>query len=296
MPVNGSTTLPRRQLGRYLREAREAANMTLEQAATLMEWGKSTLQRLEKGQTERVRIREVEDLCELYGVGDERTAALKGLAQQAPVRSWWHAYGDLIPANFNLYVGLEAAASTLTIFQPLIIPGLLQTSAYTRILDRTYFPAETEIELERRIELRKQRQSIIFRKRRPATASIVLHEAAIRTRVGGRAVMVPQLRHLADASSRDNIEIRVLPYRAGFPIGWALPPFVLLEFGTEARSASPEPTIVFAESFTGSMYFERDTDVDRFREAYARVRQAALDVQPSRDVLREIAREIDSER
>lgn len=295
MSTNESSTLPRRQLGRYLREAREAANLTLEQAATLMEWGKSTLQRLEKGQTERVRVREVEDLCELYGVDEEKAAALKGLAQQAPARSWWHAYGDLIPAGFNLYVGLEAAARELTVYQPLVIPGLLQIADYARTLDRSYFPEDTDTELDRRVELRIQRQAIILRKRSPAAASVVLHEAAIRTRVGDRRVMAAQLRHLADISTRGNIELRVLPYRAGIPLGMPLPPFVVLEFGTDTLDRPIEPTIVFAESFTGSMYFERPGDVDRYRNAFRWVREAALGLQPSRDLLRELAREIESE-
>ncbi|MFJ4649887.1 helix-turn-helix domain-containing protein [Nocardia sp. NPDC088792] len=295
MSESESSTLPRRQLGRYLRDAREAANLTLEEAATLMEWGKSTLQRLEKGQTERVRSRVVQELCELYSIDEEKTAALKGLAQQVPAKSWWHSYGDLIPANFNLYVGLEAAARCLTIYQPMIIPGLLQTADYTRVLDRTYFDTDTDTELERRIELKRQRQAIIFRGRKPAAASVVLHEAAIRTLLGDRHIMSAQLRHLANVSTRRNIELRVLPYRAGFPVGLALPPFVLLEFGADAKGGPVEPTVVFAESFTGSMYLERPADVDRYQNAYAVVREAAMNPQPSRDLLREIAREIESE-
>ncbi|GAB4589236.1 helix-turn-helix domain-containing protein [Nocardia sp. IFM 10818] len=291
-----SSTLPRRQLGRYLREAREAANLTLDEAAKLMEWGKSTLGRLEKGQTERVRVREIEDLCELYSVDDDRTAVLKGLAQQASVRSWWHAYGDLIPANFNLYVGLEASARNLTIYQPLIIPGLLQTADYARTLDRTYFAADTDSELDRRIEMRMKRQAILSRARKPADAAIVLHEAAIRTRIGPRRVMAGQLRHLADLSTRDNVEIRILPYHAGCPLGMPLPPFVILDFATDALGRPAEPTVIFAEGFTGGMYLERQTDVDKHRNAFTTIRQAALDLEPSRAVLRELAREIESER
>lgn len=296
MSESESSTLPRRQLGRYLREAREAANLTLEQAASLMEWGRSTLHRLERGQTGRVRVREVEDLCELYQVDEDRAAALKGLAQQTPARSWWHAYGDLIPAGFNLYVGLEAAAQNLAVYQPMIIPGLLQTSGYTRALDRVYFPDETDLELDRRIELRKKRQAILFRSRKPASAGFVLHESALRTRVADGRTMSAQLRHLADVGTRDNIELRVLPYRAGFPMGQAVPPFAILDFGTDARGHQVEPTVIFAESFTGSMYFERAADVDRFRTAYSTVHGSALSTRASRDTLREIAREIDNDR
>ncbi|WP_405493092.1 helix-turn-helix domain-containing protein [Nocardia sp. NBC_00511] len=294
MSDSESSTLPRRQLGRYLREAREAANLTLDEAARLMEWGRSTLQRLEKGQTERVRVREITDLCELYSVAEDRSAVLTGLAQQAPVRSWWHAYGDLIPANFNLYVGLEASARRLTVYQPLIVPGLLQTAAYARCLDRTYFADETDTELERRVEVRMRRQAIISRTRKPAAASIVLHEAAVRTRVGDRHVMAAQLRHLADLTTRENIDLRVLPFHAGYPMGMPLPPFVILNFGIDAKGRPIEPTVIFAESFTGSMYLERTSDVDRHQAAFERVRCAALDARLTRDLLREMARENES--
>ncbi|NKY36837.1 DUF397 domain-containing protein [Nocardia speluncae] len=91
-------TLPRRQLGRYLKEAREGSGMTLDRAAALMEWNKSTLSRLERGLTERVRVRDVLALCESYGLDDDQAAVAKGLAEQTPAKSWWHAYGDLIPS------------------------------------------------------------------------------------------------------------------------------------------------------------------------------------------------------
>ncbi|MET8425230.1 helix-turn-helix transcriptional regulator [Nocardia sp. NPDC004860] len=291
-----SSTLPRRQLGRMLREAREASGMSLEAASRLMEWGKSTLGRLEKGQSERVRVREVIGLGELYGVSEEKMAALKGLAQQAPARSWWHAYGDLIPANFNLFVGLEASARELAYYQPLIVPGILQTADYARALDRRFFPHETNAELDRRIELRQQRQNVILRKRQPASLITVLNESAVRTRVGDGHIMSAQLRRLADLGTQSNIQVQLLPYRAGFPLGMPLPSFTILDFGRDQRGKLVEPSVVFAESYTGAMYFERVADVGRFRTAFQEVLKATLGARPTRDLLREIAREHENDR
>lgn len=290
------STLPRRQLGRFLREAREGVGFTVDQAATLMEWNKSTLSRLERGLTEKVRVRDVLSLCAVYGLDAGKTATARSLADQKPAKSWWHAYEDLIPAQSNLFVGLEAGAKVLTIFQPLIVPGLLQTADYARAMDRLYFPHDSESELDRRIELRTQRQHVILRQRDPAAAFVVLQEAALRTVVGDRHVMAAQLRHIADLSTHANIEVRLLPFRAGFPLGMPLPPFIIFQFGKNARGKLTEPNVVFAESFTGAMYFERQTDVRIYREAFTRVQRATLDVQPSRDLIREIARENDSDR
>ncbi|GAB4584472.1 hypothetical protein Ntsu_23040 [Nocardia sp. IFM 10818] len=236
------------------------------------------------------------DLCELYGLDEDWTATIKRLAEQAPVKSWWHAYADLIPANVNLFVGLEAGAKVLTIFQPLIVPGLLQTADYAREMDRIYFSKETDEELNRRVALRMQRQNVILRQRQPAKAVVVLHESLLRTVVGSARVMAAQLRHIADLSTRDNVDIRVLPSRRGFPLGMPLTPFIMFEFGRDPKGKLAEPTLVFAESFVGAMYFERSTEVKLYRESFRTVQGATLDPRPSRDLLREIAREYDSER
>ncbi|MTE12609.1 hypothetical protein GLP40_07440 [Nocardia sp. CT2-14] len=119
----------------------------------------------------------------------------------------WHAYGDLIPANFNLFVGLEASARELAYYQPVIVPGIFQTADYARTLDRRFFPHETDTELDRRIELRQQRQNVILRKRQPANLIAVLHESAVRTRVGDGHIMSAQLRRLADLGTQSNIEV-----------------------------------------------------------------------------------------
>ncbi|MBF6172910.1 XRE family transcriptional regulator [Nocardia blacklockiae] len=270
--------------------------MTLQQGADYMEWGKTTLQNLETARSRKVRTHVVKELCELYGCDATKTAALTGLARQIPSKSWWHAYGDLIPASFNLYLGLEAGARELTLFQPSIVPGLLQTPEYARTLDRQYFPEETEEEIDRRVQVRIQRQSILTRKRRSVKLTIAVHEAALRTVVGSRKVMAQQMRHLADISTRDNVSIRILPYTAGFPYGMALNPFVILDFPDDVRGRPVEPTLVFAESFIGGMYFERKTDVRAYREAFEKVWQACMDEPTSRTMVREMAREYDRAR
>ncbi|WP_228003065.1 helix-turn-helix domain-containing protein [Nocardia australiensis] len=295
-PVGAGSTLPRRQLGRYLKEAREGAGLTLEQAASLMEWNKSTLSRLERGLTEKVRVRDALALCENYGLDQEKAVAIKELAAQAPARSWWRSYGDVIAAKFNTYVGLEGGASELAIFQPLIVPGILQTADYARTLDRQYFPNESPEELERRVALRIQRQHSATRQRRPVRLSVVLHEAVLRTVVGGRCVMAAQLRHIADLSTRENVQVRILPFRAGFPTGIVVSQFIVMTFPKDSRGKPVEPTIVFAESFTGDVYLEEPEDVRRCQQTFQTLLAATLDRRPSRDLIREIAREYDCER
>ncbi|MEU7631991.1 helix-turn-helix transcriptional regulator [Nocardia sp. NPDC049220] len=289
MSDEDSTTLPRRQLGKYLREARQAANMSLDEVSTLMQWSLSKLQRVEKGQSPQVRTVDVEALCRFLDVDDETTTALQGLALQASVKSWWHSYDDLIPGNFNVYVGLESSAQHLVHYRPDIIPGLLQTPDYARVLDRAYFPNDPPEDLYRRAQLRAKRQARINRKTRPVQAEFVLNEASLRYVVGSPAVMAAQLHHLANTPT--NVSVRIQPFSAGFPLGIAPGPFVILDFGVDAKDREIAPTVVYIESYAGDMYLERTKDVDRYRQADNVIQQTTLDVASSKSLLRQMARE-----
>lgn len=256
-----------------------------------MEWGASTLQRLEKGQADRIRTIDIQELCHIYGIPDELSDGLKGLAQQAAAKSWWHAYGDLIPENFDVYVGLEASARRLACYQSELVLGLFQIADYARALNRLGYPDDSDAEIERRVQLRLQRQALITRKAIPATVDVVLHESVLRRVVGGAKVMAAQLRHLADISTQPNICLRILPFAAGAPLGVSTGPFTVLAFGTDSKGQPVEPPVVYAEGLTGDLYLERQADVQRYDRAHECLQRSALDIQSSRHLLRQVAKE-----
>ncbi|RDI51603.1 helix-turn-helix protein [Nocardia mexicana] len=238
------STLPRRQLGRYLRNGREECGLTLHQAAALIQRSASTLQRIEKGMVAHLHEADLDALCKIYEFDVNQTAAMKVLAAQGNVLSWWHEYGDLIPANFDFYVGLEAAAHSLTTYQSELVPGLLQIPSYASALIHAVYPDDSPEEHQRRVRLRMRRQIRITRKAQPMCLDVVLRESALRSVVGGPRVMAAQTKHLADIGTRSNINLRVLPFSAGFPLGVAVGPFVLLDFGTDGRGQPVEPPVV----------------------------------------------------
>ncbi|MGK8489850.1 helix-turn-helix domain-containing protein [Nocardia asiatica] len=279
----GRTTLPRRQLGRALRDARQASGYTLEQVAEVLEISRSTLGRLELGQNEKVKVRDVEFICEYYGLPENRIEYLKSLVSQSDTKVWWQDYRSLIRPGFNTYLQLEAAATQLHFFQSLVIPGLLQTADYARNVE-AYPPRSTPDEVERRVALRMKRSTILTRRHRPVQAEFLLHEAVLRTVVGSDRTMAVQHRHLADLCTRDNISIRIVPFSAGLPAGSAIPPYIVLDFLRD------EPSVVYTEGAVGTMIFEEDDDVARFRTIFEALRGAALQEQPSRDLLRTMAR------
>lgn len=284
------STLPRRQLGRYLNEWREKVGLTLAEAAEPMQWSAATLMRLEKGRTERIRVVDIDALCRVYDVPSEVAEGLKDLAQQASVKSWWHAYSGLIPSKFDVFMSLEAAAHKLTSYQELV-PGLLQTADYARVLTKAVFPDDTDAEIEGRVRLKMERQRLVTRKTRPTALNIVLHEAALRRVVGTPAVMSTQLKRLADAGTRDNVHIRVLPFTAGVPMGDMVGPFTILEFGEDRKGAPAEPTVVYVESYRGDMYLEKPIDVQTYHRTHESFQRVALDEMASKNLLRQVAKE-----
>ncbi|MGW1742353.1 helix-turn-helix domain-containing protein [Nocardia sp. NPDC001965] len=285
------SSITRRQLGRYLREAREAIGLTIAEAAALMEWGKSSLQRIETGQNQKIRIRDLDGLIEIYEIDEVKAAGLRGLAQQAAEKSWWHEFGGVIPDNFSVYMGMESGARRLVSYQPDLIPGLLQTREYARVLIQNAFPHETEEEITNRIEPRILRQRLITRRVRPVRLDVILCETALCRVVGGHKTMAAQLMHLADASTQPNVTIRLLPFAAGMPTGDQIGPFVVLEFDADTPGKPDEPTIVYAENYTSDMYSEKLGIVERYKRAFATLNKAALDETATRMMLRNRARE-----
>ncbi|WP_280269342.1 helix-turn-helix domain-containing protein [Nocardia wallacei] len=286
------STLPRRQLGRLLREAREALGMTTETAARAMGCSKNAVSQLELGRVQRIRERDIRDYCDLYGIEDEKRDIAMELARQKPVRSWLHGYDDIISSKFNLYTQLESSASELAAFQPLMIPGLLQTTAYATAADRQFYTNEGDI--ERSVGLRMKRQHLLTRTRKPLRLTAVLTESVIRTVVGSPSIMATQLRHVVAMAARDNVTVRLLPHRAGIPLGYGAAPFIVLTFPTDRRGKPIEPTTVYAENVvTGDVYLERRDDVRRCREVFRRLLSASLDEAPTRDLMREVANNYD---
>lgn len=288
------STLPRRQLGRYLRQYREEIGLTMAQAAKLVEIGTSTLHRLEKGTAEKVRVRIVGHLCEIYECSTDDTAALKRLAEQAAVKTWYQELGDLLPSSFDHYIGLEAAARQLILYQELV-PGLLQTPDYARTMIRDFRTDITDHDVERRLELRLRRQKIITRKAEPVGLDVVLHESALRRVVGGSRIMANQLRHLADTGTRPTVDVRILPFAAGMPMGMLPGPFVILDFGLDSRGRALEPPVVYIESvLTAQIYLQKEPDIQRYRAVSAALHDASLGAEDSRALLRKLAKEYET--
>jgi transcriptional regulator with XRE-family HTH domain len=261
-------TLRARRLAAELQRRREATGMSREEVARQLEWSTSTLFRIETGRN-RPQPGNVRMLLELYGVtGPERDGLIQ-LTREARQPGWWHSFRDVLPNPYEVYIGLEAGAASIRNFEPVVVPGLLQTADYAREIFRNG-PIELDPdEVERLLEVRLARQRILARDDRPRLWAVI-DEGVIHRVVGGAQVMRGQLRHLADAAQQGKTTIQLMPYRAGAHAG-TIGAFVILDF-----EEPTDPAMVYVETLAGDIYLEERSDVDRYTLAFDRLRAASL--------------------
>ncbi len=229
--------------------------------------------RIETGQSS-MRSHDVETMCRVYGAPAELRRALMGLAKETKAQGWWHSYGDVIPEYFDVYMGLEAAASDLCWYEAELVPGLLQTEGYARAIVSGHRD-RSDTEVDRRVRLRIERQAMLTRGSTAPHLRAVLSEATLRRPVGGHDVMDGQLRHLLWATGLPNVTIRVVPFASPMHRGMVTGPFILLRFPEGV--GREEPPTVYVEGFTGALYLDKEAEVASYAAAFDNIWTASLD-------------------
>jgi transcriptional regulator with XRE-family HTH domain len=263
-----SPTLRARRLAVELSSRREASGLSREEVARRLEWSTSTVFRIETGRS-HPQPRSVRDLLDLYGVTGPEREGLIQLARDARQPGWWHSFRDVLPNPYEVYIGLETGAISIRNFEPLLIPGLLQTADYARAMIRGGARELDRDEIERRVEVRLSRQQVLVKEDRPRLWAVI-DEAVIRRVVGSPAIMAAQLQQLAEAAEHGKTTLQVVPFGAGAHAGTS-GPFVILGLPEPA-----EPDLVYVETLAGDIYLEEPADVDRYTLAFDRLRAAAL--------------------
>jgi hypothetical protein len=280
----GPTAL-RMLLGAHLRRLREERGITREAAGYEIRGSESKISRMELGRV-RLKERDVADLLTLYGVTDEQErAVLLARAREASTQGWWHGYSDVTPNWFQSYLGLEAAATLIRTYEVQFVPGLLQTEAYARAVVILGHEQASDAEVERRVQLRMDRQLLLVRPDAPRLWAVV-DEAALRRPVGGTAVMRDQLEALIDITSRPNVQVQVIPLDAGGHAA-AGGSFTILRFAAEEL-----PDVVYIEHLTSALYLDKREDVEQYAQAVNRLSIEAEPPARTTEVLKEIRKDL----
>jgi hypothetical protein len=214
-------------LGARLRDLRESAGISRDDAAYAIRGSASKISRLEMGRV-RCKLRDVGDLLDMYGVRDDagRTQLLD-MAAQACAPAWWRPFRDVVPGSLETCLGLEPSASLIRTYDAAFIPALLHTPDYALAVHSMAAGDADDASVRQRAGLVTRRQQILHRPEPPKVWALI-DEAALRRPVGGPAVLRAQLEHLSQAIKMDNVRIQVMPISGGIALPGA--PITLLRF------------------------------------------------------------------
>ncbi|WP_329498195.1 helix-turn-helix transcriptional regulator [Kitasatospora herbaricolor] len=278
MTEESRPTVRGRRLGAELRRLRESSNRTTEDAAGALKCSRAKISRIETGAV-GIRRLDLGILLDLYGVSEARSRdALEELARDSKRRGWWHDYGDTIPSAYADFLGLEGDARYIRTWQPVVLPGLLQTEQYARALLEANPAAVRPERIDQLVKIRMERKEVLVK---PDAARFwaIIWEPALRCPVGGKEVQRAQLDHLGKVAELPNVTLQIVPLEVGATAG-ACGAFVMFGF-----TDSPTPGAVFLETLTSSHYLEQEAELDGYGLVFEYLRSAALNPAQSLDMI-----------
>ncbi len=251
-----------------------------------MDWSLSKMNRIEKAKT-GISTNDLKVLLPLYGITDqEKTEELLALARAARQPPWWRQYSEDAPTTLLELIDYESAASAISQFEPMFVPGILQTEEYARAVLRTFYGEDSPAErVPALVDLRTRRRDLLESDDAPRF-SFLLDEAVIHRVAGSRAVTSRQLKHLVELADLPNVTIQVVPFAAGFHPGMK-GPFKIIEFDD-----TPDENVIFLEGPREDFISDDPEEAKSYLETFRRITHLALKPADSVGFLRDAAGEM----
>jgi transcriptional regulator with XRE-family HTH domain len=284
----GSPAARQRRLASELRRLRRATHLTGKEVATRLGWSEAKLSRIENGQT-RVKMADLDEFMELYGVSDSQRPELIALAEESRETGPVEELGGYLPEGHAEILRAEAEAEAISTWEPQVVPGPLQLEDYTRALvqlwpSRLPRPAA---EVERRVQTSRLRQRVLTRAS-PPELSFVIDESVLLRGFAAPSVMHDQLLYLAEISERTNLDLRILTLSGKQVIGTGA--FVYFKF-PQVHGVSLPDTVAL-EHLHGTDFLDSELDVNTYQVFFDALHDSSLTAQSSRDKLSRTAREV----
>lgn len=283
MPPKPKVTLRAQWLGQSLRELRDTAGLTLVQAGEFLQRNAATVSRFESGEYP-IRRPDLMALLDLYGVsGRRKRDGLLRLSEDVWQKGWWDGYEPDVERQFVDFVWLEARATVIRSFDPLLVPGLLQTRAYAEAVITAAEWEAGPAQIARWMQLRMDRQAVLHQPA-PPQLTVIIDEFVLRREIGGPDVRRGQFAHLLATAKLPHVDLRVLPASIGAhasPSGY----FVVFTI------AQPDMDVGCAETLGGAIYVE-PPDSERFVRVYDRLLDSALGPAESVEFIRAIGEDL----
>lgn len=271
--VVNSRTPRARALGNALREVRVASGTGLRQFAKQIGRDASLLSRWESGERTPTPT-DVAQILGKLGVTGDRYDDIIELAQGIDNTSWLATTLPEQRAQLNALVDFERDASAITDVSPLLVPGLLQTSDYTRaIMTDGGVPAD---EIGTRVAIRLGRRDVITRPD-PVPYRVLIGEAALRQLIGTRQIMADQLQFVMGMAERPNVEIRLIPFDAGWHEALVGASIII--------ESTVNPSVTHLEVRDTCLFLHARQDVARYRAATDKVAARAMSPEDSLAVI-----------
>ncbi|WP_405114668.1 DUF5753 domain-containing protein [Micromonospora sp. NBC_01405] len=279
MPRFTPATPRSRRLGRELRKIRETKGLTGEETAKLVRCSSSRISRIESGEI-KPRAGDVMELLVAYGIRIDEEPGTSLLEQARDLREegWWQRLGG----RYATYIAYEEEAAELKNFEPMLVPGLLQTERYAREVNAIGRESDKDT-INQRVAARMTRQEVLHRQPTPLRMHAILSEAAVRTEVGGPDVLREQLDHLVTLSRLPNVTIQVLRFEAGAHLAISSG-FALLTFEQD------DPPLGYIETLAGELFLESSRDLVRLSAAYDNLRTLARSPAESVKLMKELSK------
>ncbi|MFE0156527.1 helix-turn-helix domain-containing protein [Nonomuraea sp. NPDC059007] len=259
---------PRAEFGVHLREYRKMAGMRQKALAAMLGWSVSKISMVERGE------RPADE--------DFARAADTALGARGGLLDWWRQtveHAARWPVWLAQLAEVEQQADTLRLWQPLIVPGMLQTPEYARAIFRGK-PATTPEHVEQNLQARLERQRNLQGDDGP-TIWAILDEVVLIRPVGSEAVMAEQMAHLATMDEHPHIHVRVLPRTSWLTTG--------LQGAFVLASGPGMPDTAYIESITLSQITADSERVRETRSRYEMLHNEALPRRASLQLIREMA-------
>ncbi|MEV5686665.1 helix-turn-helix transcriptional regulator [Streptomyces sp. NPDC052164] len=284
MPPRDNPTARQARLGSELRKLRERAGTTAREAAGRISTDQARISHIEAGRSgigeERIRR-----LASFYACDEEALIdALCAISREHRGQFWWDEYRGVLAPGFLNIAELEHHARYMRCLQSVTLPGLLQTPDYSRALFDGVLPKLPADEVTARVEHRMRRQSVLDRDE-PPEFEVIVHEASLRMRVGGRKVAREQLEHLLEATDRPAITVRVIPF--------ASEQFVeVTQTVLYAGGPVPQLDTVHIDTPFGGTHLDAEADLHRYRMQLDFAQEVGLAPEESRSFIHHIARDL----
>ncbi|MFC6430109.1 helix-turn-helix domain-containing protein [Nocardiopsis tropica] len=225
----------------------------------------------------------LERLLEYYELGPEAIQRFLNMRKEARSSGWWQSSG--VAEDYGTYIGLEGAANRIRTYEPVLVPGLLQTEGYVRALFKGTMPSALPETVDAGVTVRLGRQEAWAAS--GARLWAIVSEATIRTIVGGPKVMAEQVRHLIRAAERPNVTLQVLPFEAGA--------HVALEIGNFTLLTLDELMVLVTVTDNTSLFWDDPGSVGRHEDVFERLLADAWRPTQTVDFLEGVARALEKE-